>query len=224
MEIRYFQKGFNYSEDGTGNRLVIHLQGCNLHCPWCSNPEGMTFTGGEKASIEELAEEIISSKRLFFDGGGVTFSGGECTVQKEALKALFPLLKKQGINIAVETNGTLPYEEDFFENIDLLIADCKHYDEEKLSERVGQVRGYRENIANYLRFHHNLLICIPLIASFNAETDKKEVAYFIEQVTGHLIPDFKGAIKHGVNALQKELLDKAEKEENPKKKDNFRHV
>ncbi len=41
MELWYFQKGFNFSQDGPGNRLVYHLCGCNLRCPWCSNPEGM---------------------------------------------------------------------------------------------------------------------------------------------------------------------------------------
>ena len=40
MELFVFQKGFNYSQDGPGNRLVYHLSGCSLRCPWCSNPEG----------------------------------------------------------------------------------------------------------------------------------------------------------------------------------------
>lgn len=84
--------------------------------------------------------------------------------------------------------------------------------EEFTSERIAAVKAQTEQT--------------PFVQTLkkvyaNAETDTKEVAYFIEQVTGHLIPDFKGAIKQGVNALQKELLDKAEKEENPKKKDNF---
>ncbi len=28
--MKIFQKGFNYSQDGDGNRLVYHMQGCNL--------------------------------------------------------------------------------------------------------------------------------------------------------------------------------------------------
>ena len=32
----------------------------------------------------------------------------------------------------------------------------------------------------------------------SAENDTEEVIYFIEQVTGHLIPDFKPALKHGL--------------------------
>ena len=39
MHIKYFQKGFNYSQDGPGNRLVYHLHGCNLRCPFCQNYE-----------------------------------------------------------------------------------------------------------------------------------------------------------------------------------------
>lgn len=37
-----FGKGFQYSKDGKGNRFVLHLQGCNMHCPWCANPEGIS--------------------------------------------------------------------------------------------------------------------------------------------------------------------------------------
>ena len=41
-----------------------------------------------------------------------------------------------------------------------------------------------------------------------AEADTCEVAYFIEQVTGHLIPDFRYAIKNGLDALIHQLEEK----------------
>lgn len=43
--LKIMQKGFNYSQDGPGNRLVYHLQGCNMRCPWCANPEGLSVQG-----------------------------------------------------------------------------------------------------------------------------------------------------------------------------------
>ena len=113
MKIRYFQKGFNFSQDGPGNRLVIHLQGCNLHCPWCSNPEGMNANGGKNVSVEDLIEEIVSCKRLFFDGGGVTFTGGECTLQKDALRQILKACKQNRIHTTIETNGTCTYDMHF---------------------------------------------------------------------------------------------------------------
>ena len=30
--------------DGPGIRTIVFLQGCPLHCPWCANPEGQSFT------------------------------------------------------------------------------------------------------------------------------------------------------------------------------------
>ena len=40
MRITVFQKGFNYSQDGQGNRLVFHLQGCNM-APVVREPRGI---------------------------------------------------------------------------------------------------------------------------------------------------------------------------------------
>ncbi len=37
----------------------------------------------------------------------------------------------------------------------------------------------------------------------------KEVVFFVEQVTGHLIPDFRYALKHGVNSMIQELSGKS---------------
>ena len=179
MKIKIFQKGFNYSEDGPGNRLVLHLQGCNLHCPWCSNPEGMSVFGGEERDVEELLEEIERCKRLFFDGGGVTATGGECTLQRDALLALAAGCKVRNIHFTIETNATCPYEETLFENVDLIIVDCKHYDEAKLSERVGQVRGYQKNIADYLSSGKPVLVRTVLINGFNAtKADAEKFAAF----------------------------------------------
>ena len=45
MNLKIFQKGFHYAQDGQGNRLVYHLQGCNMKCKWCANPEGMKMEG-----------------------------------------------------------------------------------------------------------------------------------------------------------------------------------
>ena len=55
-----------------------------------------------------------------------------------------------------------------------------------------------------------------------AETDTKEVAYFIEQVTGHLIPDFRAAIQEGLDAIINRIETRLETETDERKKINFR--
>ena len=67
MELWYFQKGFNFSQDGPGNRLVYHLCGCNLRCPWCSNPEGMRRYEGyaRSATVDQILRELLSARAMF---------------------------------------------------------------------------------------------------------------------------------------------------------------
>lgn len=48
-----------------------------------------------------------------------------------------------------------------------------------------------------------------------------EVAFFIEQVTGHLIPDFRPALKYGVDKIIGDIEEKIKTETNEKKKINY---
>ena len=169
MEIRYFQRGFNYSQDGPGNRLVYHLCGCDLRCPWCANPEGMAADAeGRSEPVEAVAASIISARPMFFDGGGVTLTGGECTVQFDAVKALLAQLRAEGVNTCIETNATHPRLPELFPLLDTLIADFKHPDSEIHRRWTGMgnemvARNLRAAAAAPLK----LQLRVPLIHGVN---------------------------------------------------------
>jgi len=55
----------------------------------------------------------------------------------------------------------------------------------------------------------------------NAQTYTSEVAFFIEQVTGHLIPDFRPALKCGVKALREGIAQKLAAETDAEKQETF---
>lgn len=180
-ELHIFQKGFNYSQDGPGNRLVYHLKGCNLKCPWCSNPEGLDGQNsvGYTASVAEVVNEIERSSPMFFEGGGVTLTGGECTLQLDAVKELFAALKEKGINTAIETNGTHKRLPELFPFLDYLIMDIKHINEKTLKEVTGaDLKAIKQNILAAKQNNKPLNLRIPLINGFNA--DEKTVAAFID--------------------------------------------
>ena len=49
------------------------------------------------------------------------------------------------------------------------------------------------------------------------ENDTKEVIYFVEQVTGHIIPDFRPVLKNGLNGLRKKIDERIENESDERK-------
>jgi len=182
--LRIFQKGFNFSQDGPGNRLVYHLQGCNLRCPWCSNPEGLELTGGREVSVEELLRECADSRLMFFEGGGVTLTGGEVTMQLDSVKELLSGLKELGIHTAIETNGLSPRLGELFDYLDCLMIDCKHYDAEKHRAVTGM--GNRQLFNNLRRaadYGLPVALRIPLIGGFNdSEKDRQGFARLFREL------------------------------------------
>lgn len=233
MNVKILQKGFNFSQDGPGNRLVYHLQGCTMHCPWCSNPESIPVEGAIIAkdssadrfcpfgnvkngfpdfskcqncqrpcldsknrslrlsftehTVTEIINEVKKSSLMFFDGGGVTFTGGEATVQFEPLKEILFALHKDGINTAVETNGSHPHLSELFPVIDYLIIDLKHYDPAIHKETVGISNEMTvSNIEKAIDQRKQLLVRIPLIGNFNSSvSDAKAFAEILSSLRGN---------------------------------------
>lgn len=54
-----------------------------------------------------------------------------------------------------------------------------------------------------------------------AENDTREAAYFVEQVTGHLVPDFRPALRRGTHALREEAENAAKECADAEKKTVF---
>lgn len=150
--------------DGPGIRTTVFLKGCNLRCPWCSNPEnllptpqpymrnGMEETYGKYYTPEALTRECLKDK-TFYKGktntwdiktadeidllpGGVTFSGGECLLQMDVLIPVCENLHKSGIHIVVETCLFVPTENvrTAINHIDFFYVDVKILDAVKCKE------------------------------------------------------------------------------------------
>ena len=169
QSIHIFKKGFSFAVDGPGNRLVYHMRGCNFRCPWCANPECFLPTEGTGTSVEDILKEAEKARPLYIAGGGVTFTGGEPTCQFEALKEALTGLKDMDIHTCVESNASHPGLPALFPLIDLLILDCKHYDDALHRKWTGQ--GNEQVLANIRSAAHanvNLLVRIPLIGGVNA--------------------------------------------------------
>lgn len=180
MDIKIFGKGFNYSQDGPGNRLVYHLTGCNMHCPWCSNPEGMRPKKGDiPHPITDIYNEILSSSPMFFEGGGVTFTGGEATLQFEPLLALLKMLNKAGINTCIETNGTSENLPKLFDVLNHLIIDFKHPNGGILKDVTGTDNTIiKQNITLAVNQNVDTLVRIPLIGGFNDNCQDEFAEFF----------------------------------------------
>ncbi|MBS7527721.1 radical SAM protein [Fusibacter paucivorans] len=92
--------------DGPGNRLVIFLQGCNFNCRYCHNPETIP-RDWENSAFEMDVSAVVNTVERYIDYlSGVTFSGGECTLQSAFLLACCRALKERGVHILIDSNGS----------------------------------------------------------------------------------------------------------------------
>ena len=144
--------------DGPGVRTTVFMKGCNLRCAWCHNPESFEMAPqksvdtskcigcgacaqcsdicptdarkiiGRSYTVHEVLDVVLKDKAYYRNTGGVTFSGGEPTVQYEFLMALLRQSKAHGLHTCLETNGIVCQEklQTICQYVDLFLLDYKH--------------------------------------------------------------------------------------------------
>lgn len=188
--MKILQRGFNYSQDGPGNRLVYHTQGCNFKCKWCSNPESMAAKSSEASDIpnDKIVNEILRSRMMFFDGGGVTFTGGEATMQPDDLIYVLKEIKAQGIHTAIETNGSSPRLPEIAEYVDYLIVDMKQPDDEIHKKYISHSNKMTvENLKRLSRERNQLHVRIPLINHINTDPEPFAILFAEMDMTNTVV-------------------------------------
>ena len=125
--------------DGPGVRFAVFLQGCNLRCKCCHNPDTWDMRGGTEYSAEEIVNKALRYKTYFGKDGGITLTGGEPLLQADFAAEIFSLCRENGINTCLDTSGSIFNEstERLLELTDRVLLDIKYTDDEAYCENVG---------------------------------------------------------------------------------------
>ena len=146
---------------------------------------------GKEAEAEELFGTLIRD-RLYFEesGGGITVSGGEPLVQKDALLYLARRAKEEGISFAVETSG--------FGDTEALLKlaglgclflyDIKGIDDEKHAQNTGvSNRPIISNLDALISAGADVIVRMPLVPGYNdSERDLKLLSEFLSGLRGKI--------------------------------------
>ncbi|MBI5700978.1 7-carboxy-7-deazaguanine synthase QueE [Candidatus Saganbacteria bacterium] len=126
-----------------GERQVfIRFSGCNILCEYCDTVLSLELTPEYKfeqtpgkrdfklmpnpVSAADLILAVLSLAKQRSAIHSVCITGGEPLLQVDFLKEFLPELKKLGIKIFLETNGTLPkHLEEVIDIIDIVSMDMK---------------------------------------------------------------------------------------------------
>ena len=126
--------------DGPGVRFVVFLQGCNLRCGCCHNPDTQKIgDGGSLFTPEEIAKKVTRYREYFGDEGGITLSGGEPILQPEFAHRLFCLCHENGINTCLDTSGSILTDKVklLLSETDRVLLDIKYTDEDSYERYAG---------------------------------------------------------------------------------------
>lgn len=149
--------------DGPGVRYVLFLQGCNMRCKYCHNPETWSF---DDAKFTVSAKDAFSKAYKYKNywrkngkpNGGITVSGGEPLLQIDFVTEFFKLAKEKGVHTTLDSSGSaFTREEPFFSKFnelikytDLVMLDIKHIDDEEHKKLTGHTNKNILDCARYL--------------------------------------------------------------------------
>ena len=125
--------------DGPGIRYVVFLQGCDLRCGCCHNPDTWDKRGGKEYTVPEIIERVTRCRSYFGFNGGITVSGGEPLLQADFTRELFRAAKAEGINTCLDTSGVILDRKvkALLRECDRVLLDIKYTNEEDYRRYVG---------------------------------------------------------------------------------------
>lgn len=125
--------------DGPGVRFVVFLQGCNLRCGCCHNPDTWDMQQGKEITAEEIVSKVIRYREYYKEEGGITVSGGEPLLQAKFVQELFEKCHAEGIHTCLDTSGSILNDEVkvLLQETDRVLLDIKYTQEEPYQKHVG---------------------------------------------------------------------------------------
>lgn len=125
--------------DGPGVRFIAFMQGCNLRCGCCHNPDTWNPLEGTEYTPEEIVKRAVRYKEYFKEDGGITVSGGEPLLWADFVRRVFELCHQEGINTCLDTSGSIMNEsvKALLKETDLVLLDIKYTDNELYKKHVG---------------------------------------------------------------------------------------
>lgn len=199
--------------DGPGIRTTVFFKGCTVHCPWCCNPENISFERqkyvkngkegvyGRYFTESELIEVLLRDKPFYGEydatetnnkdiSGGVTFSGGEPLVHLDKCINVLRKLRNERIHINVESALFVPEESvrSVIDFVDSLTVDIKIVDSSLCKQTIGGDMGlFNRNLRYSLCCNKSIILRIPLITGFTDNDDNiKNIADYIGTLNGDI--------------------------------------
>lgn len=150
-----------------------HCFECVEICPALAQ-EGVGYRSSAAQILAEIKKDLP-----FFDqsGGGVTFSGGEPLLQKDALLVLLQRCGELGIHRAVDTTGFAPTPHllEVAEHADMFLYDLKHMDPILHREYTGVPNELiLSNLERLARLPLEIRVRIPLLQGINDNSENVE--------------------------------------------------
>ena len=147
-----------------------------IHCGHCDQcPTGARTILGQERSVGEVFAELLSDLPYYLSsGGGVTISGGEPLIQADYCAELLKLCKDAGINTAMESNLSLPFDnvKKVLPFLDTIFYDIKLMDDQVHRETTGVSNKHvLENARELARMGISAVVRTPLIPGITATTE-----------------------------------------------------
>lgn len=165
-----------FTETGEHRVLRENCMACGACVKAC--PRGALEISGRLAGVDEIMEVIHKDEKYYrSSGGGVTFSGGEASVQPYFLLALIRECKKYGYHVALETNGLIRESllQELTELVDLFLFDYKLTDDQAHKQWTGvSNRSILDNLRKINEGGGQVSLRCPVIPTVNDDAEHFE--------------------------------------------------